>query len=53
MKWMLKHPKSNHDNRLAKPSLVSHLAAVADPRVNRRKDHDLVDVLVIAVCTLL
>jgi len=32
---------------------VAHLAEVPDPRINRNKDHDLVDILVIAVCTLL
>jgi predicted transposase YbfD/YdcC len=34
-------------------SLVEHFKAVTDPRVNRTKDHDLSDVLVIAVCCLL
>jgi predicted transposase YbfD/YdcC len=53
MKWMLKHPKSNSVTQLAKTSLVFHLGAVPDPRINRRKEHDLIDVLVIAVCTLL
>jgi hypothetical protein len=36
-----------------KLSLVEHLKEIADPRVDRTKDHDLIDVLVIAVCTLL
>jgi predicted transposase YbfD/YdcC len=36
-----------------KLSLVEHLKAIVDPRVDRTKDHDLIDVLVIAVCTLL
>ena len=53
MEWMLKHPKSNQENQLAKTSLVTHLSAVPDPRIDRRKDHDLIDILVIAVCTLL
>jgi predicted transposase YbfD/YdcC len=34
-------------------SLVEHLKSVTDPRVNRTKDHELIDVLVIAICTLL
>jgi len=34
-------------------SLVEHFKNLVDPRVNRTKDHDLIDVLVIAVCTLL
>jgi predicted transposase YbfD/YdcC len=52
---MLKHPESpNHDKtEVAKTSLVAHFAQVPDPRIERRKDHDLVDILVIGVCTLL
>jgi predicted transposase YbfD/YdcC len=38
---------------LAKTSLVAHFAQVPDPRINRRRDHDLIDILVIAICTLL
>src|SRR5947199_392725 len=55
MEWMHEHPenKINHKTELAKTSLVAHFALVPDPRINRRKDHDLVDILVIAVCTLL
>src|SRR5580698_6175933 len=34
-------------------TLVEHFKNLIDPRVNRTKDHDLIDVLVIAVCTLL
>jgi predicted transposase YbfD/YdcC len=37
----------------AKLSLVAHFKMIPDPRVNRTLDHDLVDVLVIAVCCLL
>jgi predicted transposase YbfD/YdcC len=48
---MLKHPNSVEPNSLAKTSLVAHLAPVPDPRMNRRKDHDLIDILVIAICT--
>jgi hypothetical protein len=53
MEWMLKHPRPAQENQLAKTSLVAHLSEVADPRIDRRKDHNLVDILVIAVCTLL
>lgn len=35
------------------PSLLAHFEHLPDPRVNRTKDHDLIDVLVIAICTLL
>jgi predicted transposase YbfD/YdcC len=35
------------------PSLLTHFQNLPDPRVNRRKEHDLIDVLVIAICTLL
>lgn len=37
----------------AKLSLVEHFKSIPDPRVQRTLDHDLVDVLVIAVCCLL
>jgi predicted transposase YbfD/YdcC len=52
---MPKHPEhSNQDKtEVAKTSLVAHFAQVPDPRIERRKDHDLVDILVIGVCTLL
>src|SRR6266576_7255026 len=39
---MQKHPKL---------SLIEHFKNLPDPRVDRTKDHDLIDVLVIAVCT--
>lgn len=41
---MQKHPKL---------SLIEHFETLSDPRVERTKDHDLIDVLIIAVCTLL
>lgn len=41
---MQKHPKL---------SLIEHFQHLSDPRVDRTKDHDLIDVLVIAVCCLL
>jgi predicted transposase YbfD/YdcC len=41
---MQKHPKL---------SLIEHFENLPDPRVNRTRDHDLIDVLMIAVCTLL
>jgi len=34
-------------------SLIEHFKDLPDPRVNRTKDHALIDVMVIAVCTLL
>ena len=34
-------------------SLVEHFKNLTDPRINPTKDHALIDVLVIAVCTLL
>jgi predicted transposase YbfD/YdcC len=40
-------------HRAERPSLVSHFQDLPDPRVNRTKDHELVDILVIAICTLL
>lgn len=50
---MLTHPKSKPENQFAKTSLVQHLSEVPDPRIDRRKQHELIDILVIAVCTLL
>jgi len=41
---MQKHPKL---------SLIEHFKDLPDPRVERTKDHDLIDILVIAICTLL
>jgi len=41
---MQKHPKL---------SLIEHFETLSDPRVDRTKEHDLIDVLVIAICTLL
>jgi predicted transposase YbfD/YdcC len=35
------------------PSLVEHFKSLVDPHVDRTKDHDLIDVLVIAMCALL
>jgi len=34
-------------------SLVEHFKSITDPRVDRTKDHDLIDILVIAICALL
>src|SRR5437763_7167949 len=42
--WMQTHPKLG---------LIEHFKVIQDPRLNRTKDHDLIDVLVIAVCCLL
>jgi predicted transposase YbfD/YdcC len=42
-------PKQKHP----KLSLIEHFATVRDPRVERTRDHHLLDVLVIAVCTLI
>jgi predicted transposase YbfD/YdcC len=40
-------------NTHSKLSLVEHFKDIVDPRVNRTREHELVDILVIAVCTLL
>ena len=55
MSRMLEHleSKTNDETKLAKTSLVAHFAQMPDPRIERRKEHDLLDVLVIAICTLL
>jgi predicted transposase YbfD/YdcC len=36
-----------------KLSLITHFQDLPDPRVNRTREHDLIDILVIAICTLL
>jgi len=36
-----------------KLSLIEHFKDLPDPRVDRTKDHELIDILVIAICTLL
>jgi len=46
-------PRNHTKSEVAKTSLVAHFARVPDPRIERRKDHDLVDILVMGVCTLL
>jgi predicted transposase YbfD/YdcC len=55
MKWMPTHPLNQAEDlsKLEKTSLVAHFARMPDPRINRRKEHELVDILVIAVCTML
>lgn len=44
-----------HQTETSKPiiSLITILREVPDPRVDRTKDHDLTDLLVIALCTIL
>lgn len=34
-------------------SLLKHLAEISDPRIERRKEHLLIDILVIAICSIL
>lgn len=41
---MQKHPKL---------SLIEQFQTLSDPRVDRTKEHELIDVLIIAICTLL
>jgi predicted transposase YbfD/YdcC len=36
-----------------KKSLLEHFTTINDPRINRTKDHELIDILVIAICALL
>ena len=48
MGWMQTHPLNQTKDltKLEKASLVAHFAHMPDPRINRRKEHDLVDILV-------
>ena len=36
-----------------KLSLIQHFQHLPDPRVQRTRDHDLIDILLIALCSLL
>ena len=54
MSWMHLHPEeARNEQTLAQASLIAHFCQVPDPRIERRKFHDLVEVLVIGICTLL
>jgi predicted transposase YbfD/YdcC len=46
-------PKHRLEEKPEIISLITTLEEVPDPRVDRSKDHDLVDLLVIALCTIL
>ena len=51
---MQSHPEDDRkEQTLAQNTLIAHLGRVPEPRIDRRKFHELVDVLVIGVCTLL
>lgn len=34
-------------------ALLEHFGEVADPRIDRHKEHKLLDILVIAICAIL
>ncbi|MBI5563797.1 MAG: transposase family protein, partial [Chloroflexi bacterium] len=34
-------------------TLTAHFAQIPDPRLDRTKDHQLLDILVIAICAIL
>jgi predicted transposase YbfD/YdcC len=55
MKWMLKHPEKQtvENKQLAQQNLMAQLAQIPDPRIERGKQHALLDILVIGVCALL
>jgi len=40
-------------SQLVSTTLIAHFAQVPDPRVERTKDHQLLDILVIAICAVL
>ena len=46
-------PKHHHSEKKPSVSLISILREVPDPRVDRTKEHELTDILVIALCTIL
>ena len=45
--------KENKKNHPKSPSLMAHLEQLDDPRMERTRLHHLLDILVIALCTLL
>ena len=47
---MQKHQSENNNQII---SLITILREIPDPRVDRTKDHELTDILVIALCTIL
>ena len=46
-------PIASPSSTPASPSIFDHFAGIPDPRINRTRRHELVDILVIAICTLL
>jgi predicted transposase YbfD/YdcC len=55
MRWMHTHPKqqTTQESQFAKTSLIAHFSPMRDPRINRRRYHELMDILVIGQCCLL
>ena len=53
MLYMNTTPKASSPSAPATSSLLDHFAGIPDPRLDRTRRHELVDILVIAICTLL
>jgi predicted transposase YbfD/YdcC len=49
----MSNPKQLSADETAAPSLIACFRDIPDPRVERTKRHNLIDVLVISICTLL
>ncbi len=47
----MRHSSSSNSKQTL--SLIDHFKAIPDPRLNRTKNHELIDILVISICTLL
>jgi hypothetical protein len=49
---MPEHPENQTIQPInaAQISLFAHFAPLTDPRINRRKEHDMIDILVISIC---
>lgn len=47
------HTTTNRSDPAVKRSLLEHFQGMDDPRIHRTRRHELIDILVIAVCTLL
>ena len=50
---MQRHPNLTNVTKTQLVSLITILEAVPDPRVTATVDHDLADILTIALCTIL
>jgi hypothetical protein len=41
----------NKDFKIDPENLIDFVEAIEDPRIDRKKKHELIDILIIAICT--